>query len=184
MTGTKKGTEKKNTVSKKSHQNRIFVTGASGFLGQHLLQTLKHRGFEYTALSRTSDEEGFVQGDILKREGLESLMEGHDILIHAAGLVSRDPKDSDFLWNYVGRSLSYVCPRLHTAPPSSPPCQRSSCPSSPSTTVHSGGRRTGRRTRVSMMAAISLQALFVPCSILRSPIVLGTSGEILSLHHE
>ena len=40
--------------------SKIFITGASGFLGQHLLSTLKHRGFEYTALSRTSDQEGFV----------------------------------------------------------------------------------------------------------------------------
>jgi dihydroflavonol-4-reductase len=109
MTGTKKGTEKKNTVSKKSHLNRIFVTGASGFLGQHLLQTLKHRGFEYTALSRSSDEEGFVQGDILEREGLESLMEGHDILIHAAGLVSHDPKDSDLLWKLHVNGTKNVC---------------------------------------------------------------------------
>ena len=80
------------------NSSKIFVTGASGFLGQHLLSTLKHRGFEYTALSRSSDEEGFVHGDILDAEGLDVLMEGHDILIHAAGLVSHDPKDSDLLW--------------------------------------------------------------------------------------
>ena len=54
------------------NSNKIFVTGASGFLGQHLLSTLKHRGFEYTALSRTSDEEGFVQGDILDEAGVKA----------------------------------------------------------------------------------------------------------------
>ena len=46
------------------NSSKIFVTGASGFLGQHLLSTLNYRGFEYTALSRSTDEEGFVRGDI------------------------------------------------------------------------------------------------------------------------
>ena len=98
MKDSKKNTSKGRKQLETSVASKIFVTGASGFLGQHLLQTLRNRGFEYTALSRTSHDEGFVCGDILDKESLVSVMKGHKILIHAAGLVSHDPKDSDLLW--------------------------------------------------------------------------------------
>ena len=64
------------------------------------------------------------------------------------------------------------CPNF-TQCPSSPSVR----PSSPSTADTVSKRR---RTRVSMMAAISLQALFVPCSILRPHIHLETQQEFLN----
>ena len=39
-------TSKKTT--KKSNASKIFVTGASGFLGLHLLESLRNRNVEYT----------------------------------------------------------------------------------------------------------------------------------------
>lgn len=73
----------------------IALTGATGFLGRHILQALLEAGYtDIRCLSRTSrpqdpdDRIVWVQGDLRDPFSLEDLLEGADTLIHAAGLVS------------------------------------------------------------------------------------------------
>lgn len=80
----------------------ILVTGASGFLGRHILEQLRGEDHTVRALSRDPLAEvahGTVfGGDILKPETLAAPLEGVDVLIHAAGLVSFEPEDARAMW--------------------------------------------------------------------------------------
>jgi dihydroflavonol-4-reductase len=83
---------------------KVLVTGAAGFLGKHLVVSLRAAGHEVLALCRKPDaslqELGaeVLVGDIL-HGGLkaESLV-GCDAVVHAAGKVSRDPADAELLF--------------------------------------------------------------------------------------
>ena len=82
---------------------KVLVTGATGFLGQHLVVEALRRGHEVVALCR--DPEGelaralpsgakCVRGDALDAASVRSAAAGCSLLVHAAGLVSRDPNDT------------------------------------------------------------------------------------------
>jgi dihydroflavonol-4-reductase len=84
---------------------KILVTGATGFLGRHLVAQLRDRGHEIVALVREEKlDDAFlslgahiVHGDVLDRASVEKAAEGCEALLHAAGKVSRDPKDAELL---------------------------------------------------------------------------------------
>jgi predicted dehydrogenase/nucleoside-diphosphate-sugar epimerase len=71
---------------------KILVTGASGFLGRHILQKLSDEGTDIVALvRRTSRTEHlqsysvhFIQGNVRDKEALRRAMKGVDVVIHAA----------------------------------------------------------------------------------------------------
>jgi 2-alkyl-3-oxoalkanoate reductase len=73
-----------------------LVSGATGFLGNHLLVKLREKGFKVKALvRRTSDISGLVhsgvelvEGDILDRPSLRRAMDGQQLVFHTAGKVS------------------------------------------------------------------------------------------------
>jgi dihydroflavonol-4-reductase len=73
----------------------ILVTGATGFLGRHVVAALA--GQPVRALvrqpARGLDCEQVV-GDVLDPASLEAAARGARAVIHAAGLVSRDPADA------------------------------------------------------------------------------------------
>ena len=76
----------------------VLVTGATGFLGKYILSELEDRGISFRALSRSpKDDPNFVQCNILT-DDLEDAFVGIDAVIHAAGLVSHDEKDTDRVW--------------------------------------------------------------------------------------
>lgn len=84
--------------------SRFFVTGATGFLGRHLVRSLLDHGNEVVALVRKRGDElpsevKQVKGDILDRASLdEALADGaFDGVFHAAGKVSRRPEDAEEL---------------------------------------------------------------------------------------
>lgn len=82
----------------------ILVTGGTGFLGSHLLETLVHSGKEVRAVYRgkilnyvdleIAKDIDWAQGDILDVVFLEKAMEGVDQVFHCAGLVSYNPADN------------------------------------------------------------------------------------------
>ncbi len=82
---------------------KLFLTGATGYLGQHIIQTAIQSGYSVRALYRSApiqkdslNSVEWVQGDIGDKESLQTHLAGCDAVIHSAGLVSiwrRDTND-------------------------------------------------------------------------------------------
>jgi nucleoside-diphosphate-sugar epimerase len=79
----------------------IFVTGASGLVGSHLITSLIAKGKEVTALYRKqipqfpgAEKVKWVAGDILDIVSLEQAMEGIHQVYHCAAIVSFIPSEN------------------------------------------------------------------------------------------
>jgi len=69
---------------------RILVTGASGFVGRHLLRALAARGYEAIACGRRAGAlEGaqFLEIDDIATADWSALLAGVDAVVHAAGIA-------------------------------------------------------------------------------------------------
>lgn len=85
----------------------VLVTGGTGFLGAHLIQSLIQKGDKVTALRRASSrmdlvkefeaEVKWIEGDVNDVFSLEDAMEGVSQVYHVAGMVSFDPRDKEKL---------------------------------------------------------------------------------------
>jgi nucleoside-diphosphate-sugar epimerase len=72
-----------------------LVTGASGFVGSHIVDELLRRGARVRCLLRSTSSrrwlEGkpveYVEGDVCRRDGLDQAVAGADWIVHAAGLT-------------------------------------------------------------------------------------------------
>ncbi len=77
----------------------VLVTGASGFLGRHLLPRLASRGHRIRAVSRSGRPEEEVGGgnvswlaaDVTRRDEVEGLARDCDAVVHLAGVRSETP---------------------------------------------------------------------------------------------
>lgn len=84
--------------------SRVFVTGATGFLGAHLVSQLMDAGHDVSALVRSPDPAlaalGVTQhrGDILDAAAVKNAAEGAEYAFHCAGRVSRKPEDAESLY--------------------------------------------------------------------------------------
>lgn len=84
-------------------RKRILVTGATGFIGQHVVRALLDDGYQVRALCRgTADElarEGveIVRGDVLDIQSITEAMVGVDAVVHGAGTVSREDADRPYM---------------------------------------------------------------------------------------
>lgn len=79
---------------------RIAVTGASGFLGRHVLDRLS-RDHEVLGLSRRGscgEHPGYAV-DVRDRNRMEEALAGCDMLVHAAGVVSHEPEQAAQCWD-------------------------------------------------------------------------------------
>lgn len=67
------------------------VTGATGFVGKHLVHELVLQGFQVKALTRrpqmNTENISWIEGDLDNREALSQLVENADVFFHLAGLV-------------------------------------------------------------------------------------------------
>ena len=78
----------------------VVVTGATGFLGEHLCAELIGRGCTVRALARTRSDyladmgAEVIRGDVLWPSDLDRVLPGARAVFHLAGLVSRNPDDA------------------------------------------------------------------------------------------
>jgi dihydroflavonol-4-reductase len=81
--------------------SRYLVTGSTGFLGRHLVATLRANGHDVVAVVRSATDvpSGVapVRGDVLDKASIERAAAGCDGVFHCAGMVSRRPEDAEQL---------------------------------------------------------------------------------------
>src|SRR5580704_11713609 len=70
----------------------LALTGATGFIGQHLLRDLPKRGYRVRALLRRpaslpTQTASAVIGDLARPQNMSAALEGVDAVIHSAGLT-------------------------------------------------------------------------------------------------
>ena len=83
---------------------KALVTGATGFVGSHLIEALRRRGDEVTALIRSPDRAAriagpgvrLVQGDLDSLAALRDAAAGAEVVYHVAGAVAAR-NDAEFL---------------------------------------------------------------------------------------
>lgn len=86
---------------------RILVTGASGFIGQHLVRKLAHGGYRVRAAARQPvifddpNIEGIALGDMSRAFAAEYVVRGVDAVIHAAGMAHAQRGISDAAYTAI-----------------------------------------------------------------------------------
>lgn len=84
-------------MTKPIDRHRVFVTGATGYVGARLIPMLLERGHDVTALVRESSarkvpaECRVVTGDPLKVETFAESVRGHDTLVQLVGVPKPSP---------------------------------------------------------------------------------------------
>ncbi len=102
-----------------------LVTGASGFIGPHLVKKLADKGVKVTCLVRsTSDlsqliplKPEFVVGDVLDPASVAAALSGCDVVYHVAGLTKSVPPQVMWEVNEVGvRNVAQACANAKDSP--------------------------------------------------------------------
>ena len=90
---------------------RLAITGGTGFVGSHLIDTALAAGHEITALTRREqpDRDGvdWVVGDLDTRDALEWLVDEADAVIHVAGTINA-PNAAGFEKGNVAGTLAML----------------------------------------------------------------------------
>lgn len=93
----------KSKKAQKAKTQTILVTGASGFLGLHLVEVLRTQGHRVRSLSRKPSERlepwevDQRQGSVTSLEDCAAAVDGVDAVYHCAGAVSRDKEDTGWM---------------------------------------------------------------------------------------
>jgi nucleoside-diphosphate-sugar epimerase len=85
---------------------KLAVTGGTGFVGSHLIDSALDAGHQVSALTRRDvdprDGLSWISGDLQDRTALERLVDGADAVIHAAGVISGHSASAFELGNVAG----------------------------------------------------------------------------------
>jgi len=163
---------------------KVFVTGATGFIGQHLVQALLKDGHQVVALIRPGREipPGCqeVRGDLLDVNSFVHCLEGVDGVVHLAALL--DPVESEELAWKVNYEATLELARAATAAGARhfvfassiaaigfPGCSGLIKPDAPCdpTTAY------GESKRSCEIALLDPESGYLPVSVLRPPTVYG-----------
>jgi len=88
----------------------VAITGATGFLGRHLVRTMAEGGWTVRILARrdivapewSGLEPELVVGDLTSAAGLDRLCAGAEVVIHVAGLIKARSRDEFDRVNVLG----------------------------------------------------------------------------------
>lgn len=171
--------------------SEILVTGASGFIGQHLVQSLVQAGQTVTCLVRTKSRvqqlqalgARLVHGDVTDFGSLRAAATGQDVVFHLAGLVRAFAARHMYRVNVEGsRNIARACAMQPTPPvlvvvstlAAAGPTddERPLTESDPPRPVSHYGRSKLRGEQ-----AAAVYAGDVPITIVRPPIVLGEGDD-------
>jgi len=101
---------------------RALVSGGNGFIGSHLVEALKKKGYSVTCLVRKTSNlrwlDGlnieFVYGDCTEKETLYNAVEGADYVYHLAGVVRAIDRETYYRVNFLGtKNLLEVCDEIN-----------------------------------------------------------------------
>ncbi|MCK5286198.1 MAG: NAD(P)-dependent oxidoreductase [Thermodesulfovibrionia bacterium] len=89
---------------------KALITGATGFIGSHLVDELFKRGYKVTCLVRKTSDitwlEGLdieiIEGDCSVQHSLDQCVKGQDYIFHLAGLTKTHYKDNFYSVNTKG----------------------------------------------------------------------------------
>ena len=96
---------------------KVFLTGATGFLGTQIRRVLEEQKIEYVALSRSQNEDKrFIQGDLLDPKTYASALSECDYVIHAAGEVAHDEESAHQMWKIHVRGTKALLQAIFVAP--------------------------------------------------------------------
>jgi len=104
---------------------RLLVTGASGFIGRHLVSALAAKGDEVTCLVRKSSRTAHLDckgvrlafGDVTEPESLPGAVSGQEIVYHLAGLTLALTNRQFFRVNQDGvRNICQACANQSNPP--------------------------------------------------------------------
>ncbi len=166
-----------------------LVTGASGFIGNHLVKQLSDRGTKVTCLVRPTTEVDrlkemgveFAVGNVTELDSVRRALSGTDIdtVFHLAGLTKSLRSEQMMHANREGcRCVAAACADAESAPrlvvvsslaaagPDPKNEERDSAKAYPTVSAYGASKRAGE------VAAIEF-ASKVPMTIVRPPIVLG-----------
>jgi nucleoside-diphosphate-sugar epimerase len=98
--------------------DRVLVTGASGFVGGHIVPVLQSRGITVRCLVRPSSRLDYLKphapelvlGDVTDPKGLDAALAGVDAVVHCAGITKAASRSEFFRVNLEGtRNLYSAC---------------------------------------------------------------------------
>src|SRR5687768_16305874 len=76
---------------------KVFITGASGFIGRTLAEQWRARGAEVVGLDRVDDPgRDVIAGDVSQPGAWQRAAAGCDVVVHTAALVGMPSDDSGF----------------------------------------------------------------------------------------
>src|SRR5215467_9604980 len=89
---------------------KVFLTGATGFVGKHMLERLLAEGHAVRALARNPQKDNLaehakvelVAGDVIEGTGLNQGMQGCDAVIHLVGIIVEKGKNTFEAVHHVG----------------------------------------------------------------------------------
>jgi len=97
---------------------KALVTGANGFVGSHLVESLLSKGYQVICLVRKTSnlrwlsglEVKYVYADIKEKDSLRDVVKDVDLVFHVAGLTKAKSREEYFKANYQGtKNLIEVC---------------------------------------------------------------------------
>ncbi|MEO0104300.1 MAG: NAD(P)-dependent oxidoreductase [candidate division WOR-3 bacterium] len=88
---------------------KVFITGATGFIGSHICESLVKEGYEVSVIVRKTSNLSFIKdlnikiyyGDLLDKESLKEPIKEVNYVIHCAGQIL-GKKEDYYQVNYLG----------------------------------------------------------------------------------